>query len=402
MKLSFLFILLINLIACENCYIKKENNNNNNNNNNNGNNEDNNTQNEQKILDNINYISINKNMLKEFFERKNNTNLLNILQKINSQESLSPEMKKHYNNFINEINKPIDNMGSSYSHLASIGNKSNDLELLIKAGANINKKDHEGFTPLQRAVGQNNKDIVDILLNANADLKSQNNDGDTVFHTAVLADSQEIMQSLLDKASFEEANIKNKKSGLIPFHLAITNNKIDMLKLLNNNEKIDINATDNNDNAALDLALLFAAKNTELISELISNENLIIKSDKILTNTLLSKDFLEAILPNKNFNINERLQNNNTILHLSVLSDKIDMVKALNNIENFDINAQNDDQDTALHLAVRNNSIELVQELLSNKKIDTNIKNKSDHIALQIAEESGSQKIVELLKNHHK
>lgn len=400
MKLSLLFILLINLIACENCYIKKENNSNNDDNNN-GNNEDNNIQNEQKTLDNINYISMNKSMLEDFFKRKNNNNLLSILQKINKQQSLSSEMKKHYNNFINEINKPIDNMGSSYSHLASIENKSNDLELLIKAGANINNKDHKGFTPLQRAVGQNNKDIVDILLNANADLKSQNNHGDTVFHTAVLADNQEIMQSLLDKASFAEANIKNKQ-GFTPFLSTIMNNKNNMLKLLNNNKKIDINATDNNGYAALDFALIFAAKNTELISELISNENLIIKSDKILTNTLLNKDFLEAILPNKNFNINERLQNNDTILHLSVLSDKIDMVKALNNIENFDINAQNDDQDTALHLAVRNNSIKLVQELLSNKKIDTNIKNKSDHIALQIAEERGYQKIVELLKNHHK
>ena len=56
-------------------------------------------------------------------------------------------------------------------------------EILINAGAKVNKKDGEGLTPLMYAAA-NNVDIVRMLLKNNADLKAICNQGKTALDYA--------------------------------------------------------------------------------------------------------------------------------------------------------------------------------------------------------------------------
>ena len=47
------------------------------------------------------------------------------------------------------------------------------LQLLIAAGANVNKKEVCGYTPLHLAVKMNNTESVDALLEAGADVETK-------------------------------------------------------------------------------------------------------------------------------------------------------------------------------------------------------------------------------------
>ena len=53
--------------------------------------------------------------------------------------------------------------------------------LLLAAGANVDKQDNDGETPLMRAVIWGNIEVVKELLKAGANKKLKDNDGDTAY-----------------------------------------------------------------------------------------------------------------------------------------------------------------------------------------------------------------------------
>ncbi|MGB0894458.1 MAG: ankyrin repeat domain-containing protein [Parashewanella sp.] len=102
--------------------------------------------------------------------------------------------------------------------------------LLVKKGADINKKDAAGNTPLAQAVLHGNLSAVQLLIKKGADINSQN----TLGETPLMLAAQESHLDMCDiLCGYEElnVNIKNNK-GNTALHIATENGDHHIVKLL--------------------------------------------------------------------------------------------------------------------------------------------------------------------------
>lgn len=83
-----------------------------------------------------------------------------------------------------EIDTTTSNGMSAITLAAAHRTRINALEELIRAGANLNTADNEGYTPLTMAVTQKNGRAISRLLNAGADFTIKNVDGHTALEIA--------------------------------------------------------------------------------------------------------------------------------------------------------------------------------------------------------------------------
>ena len=144
------------------------------------------------------------------------------------------------------------------------------VETLVKAGADLNKKDvYYRYTPLVWAVIENKESIVEILVKAGANLNAKDVSGRTALFWAV-EKNQEIVVKILVEAG-ADLNVK-KKIGDSPLIFAAKNGFESIVKILVEALWIDLKAKDLNakDLNAIDLnakdvygrtALILAARN---------------------------------------------------------------------------------------------------------------------------------------------
>lgn len=112
----------------------------------------------------------------------------------------------------------IDNLGRTPLHQATLLINTEVVRLLVKRGANVNAKTFGGVTPLHNAVQRNQIDSVKILLEAGADVNSTTfYDNRTPLHIAYNLGRIEIVELLL--AAKADINIKDS-NGKIPLLLA--------------------------------------------------------------------------------------------------------------------------------------------------------------------------------------
>lgn len=81
-------------------------------------------------------------------------------------------------------------------HVASVNNDKESVEELLKAGADINAKGENGFTPLHYAVEQGNYNIVNLLIYFGANKSVKNEFNETALDLAVNLDESEIEKFL--------------------------------------------------------------------------------------------------------------------------------------------------------------------------------------------------------------
>ncbi len=104
-----------------------------------------------------------------------------------------------------DVNK-ADNTG--YTPLITAIQYSDDtklVDMLLDKDADVNKADNAGYTPLMFAVSNNNEIIVETLLIANADVDRQDNNGGTALIFAAQYKNSNIINQLLNKG----AQVKN-------------------------------------------------------------------------------------------------------------------------------------------------------------------------------------------------
>jgi hypothetical protein len=114
-------------------------------------------------------------------------------------------------------------------YIASGNGNINIVETLLEGGADINKKNELGATPLFSAAIEGHVDIVMLLLDHGADVNCVSNDGYSSLHFAAQIGHIAVVKELLARG----ANIKNVSNlGITPLFIAVAESKVPMVKLL--------------------------------------------------------------------------------------------------------------------------------------------------------------------------
>lgn len=155
----------------------------------------------------------------------------------------------------------LDETGYSALHVAVVEGHHECAQVLIEAGADINRQAANGFTPLMLAVAHQDIEMMGLLLSRQdscsrtdrrkrCHANQKNRTGQTVLHIAVMASNLEAVQLFLD----EGASASERDSeGLTPLHYVVLqvgneSNGISQVgrifELLLGTGGADINATD--------------------------------------------------------------------------------------------------------------------------------------------------------------
>ena len=294
----------------------------------------------------------------------------------------------------------VDNNGSTIIYRMSLlkdlsMDQMNCLNYLLLKGADANKENYNGYTPLTAHFSSNlfNKEFLDRLVQNNAEINSPDFDGDTPLHFAVMNNNAETVAYLLENGA--NTNVKNK-DGITPLHIAVKEKNYDITgRLLS--AGADRNTKDIDGISALDIV---KAGNDVDLFKLFSITQEDIKRDKLLAELQqavinnISKPAVKAIKENVDKGFYNRpvkqdkgassidgkfVGENPTPLIAALYFGYNDIAKALINI-GADVNKPNDYPFySPLMVAAESGNKEMVN-LLLNKGADVNYQSKMDGI----------------------
>ena len=113
---------------------------------------------------------------------------------------------------------------------ASQRGNTEDVERFISEGADVNKKDNNGDSPIHLSALYGRTETVKLLLDRGATIDVKNNNaGNTPIHLASRYGYIETVKLLLDREA--AIDVKNN-DGDTPIHRAAENGKTDTVKLL--------------------------------------------------------------------------------------------------------------------------------------------------------------------------
>lgn len=240
-------------------------------------------------------------------------------------------------------------IASQFGHIDTI-------RLLLNKGANVNKQDNDGLSPLQHACQNGYSEIVKLFLSIKeTDLNLKHKFDMTALHWAAQKGFADIVTMLI---STEKVDINGRDDeNWTPLHWAVQNGHDDVLDILLNTKGIQINVHQKDE-----MTPLHFAASTGNLSAL---------------KKLLSVDGIEV----------DTVDNGGlTALHWACQNGKYQIVDYIVNVDHrADVNKKDDEGWTPLHWAAQNNDIKSVIELCKNDKIDMNIKDKQGFTPFLIA-----------------
>ncbi|KAG2488171.1 hypothetical protein HYH03_013313 [Edaphochlamys debaryana] len=113
--------------------------------------------------------------------------------------------------------------------LAIIEGREGVVKALIKAGANKNRKDEDGKTPLVLAARHGRLEVVRALLAAGCEVNAADKGGFTALHWAPLSDNTAVIQALLGAGADKESK---SKDGYTPLRCAASHGKTAAVQVL--------------------------------------------------------------------------------------------------------------------------------------------------------------------------
>lgn len=245
---------------------------------------------------------------------------------------------------VNKFNK----CGLSPLHIAAENNNVPVVKLLVKKGADVNIKNKNGVSSLHMAIGNNNLTTTALLLTLNIDINIMNDLGDSPLHLAIKCKSLLIIKLLLSKGA--HINQVNNR-GDLPLHTAVKTGHLSIVRLLLSR---------------------FAKENKNENSSLGMESN---KARKALNRATI---------------VNKLNRDGDSPLHIGAGSRHIFVLELLVE-EGADMNVMNNDGETPLHVAVYNREFSIVQLLLK-KGANINMMNRHGVTPLHLIE---NQKITE-------
>ncbi|XP_029654312.2 receptor-interacting serine/threonine-protein kinase 4-like, partial [Octopus sinensis] len=132
-----------------------------------------------------------------------------------------------------QINKPINEDGRTPLMLACYeGADRRIIEILIKAGGEVGRKDSIGYTALHWAVFGNHLLAVEILLSRGSEVNAQSNDGRTPLHLACWLGSLHTVELLLGHNGIDVNVVSN--NGDTPLHDAVQRQHYNVVSVMLN------------------------------------------------------------------------------------------------------------------------------------------------------------------------
>ena len=136
-------------------------------------------------------------------------------------------------------NKETTDDGYTPLHIATIFEKIELIEILLKEGARVNTKTVYGDTPLMDATILGSANLVKMLINSSdADVHQLDDDKKTILHLALQNVDDEVVDVLLEHGLSVSAVDKN---GRTPLHDAVYYGKVESAQTLINNGKMIVN-----------------------------------------------------------------------------------------------------------------------------------------------------------------
>lgn len=239
---------------------------------------------------------------------------------------------------------------------------------LLSKGAQVDCKDCTGNTPFHIALKLGNQEIMNLLLLFHVDINAKGVRGNTVLHVACAEADCTKVKFLLEKGA---QPTRTNAKGQTAIHSALHN--LQVLKIIIEHmmeKKIPV--------------IKYLNMKDEQGSTLLHNcvELGYADSFSYLLNTIVSEKKSNAVLGSL-FN-DKDIPCGNTLLHLSVKVQRLDMVSALLSYPDVDANAQNKQGNTALHLALELKNQPIVN-ILVQSHATLSIKNNAKMTALDLA-----------------
>lgn len=250
--------------------------------------------------------------------------------------------------------------------------------------------DHDKYSALESAVWNSHPDVVNLLLSYGPPLNETRRDP-PLIQVAI------------------EANVK--ATGLLPRGSSAIQTidraagKMEVLKLLLDQEGVDVNAMGVGGDTALSLAVhrgymdavqvLLERKDIDVNA--CNGRALILAICATPSFQNRTEGLLKTLLDREDIDVNVRTSGGNTALILAARQGKEDAVKLLLERKVLDVNAKTDSGDTALILAVRQGAKDVVELLLKRMELDVNARAGNGDTALMLAVQMGRADLVRLL-----
>jgi ankyrin repeat protein len=258
-------------------------------------------------------------------------------------------------------------------HLAVQSGNATIVQSLLDKGAKVNAKDGVDRTALEIAFSQNPlpAKIIQLLVSklSKDEINEKDIYGNPFLYRALAARNKEIANIFLGRPDID-VNISNR-SHTTPLHLALESGYVDIVQSL-----LDKGAKVNEKNIVAKTPLDIAFANNNLPVELMQ-----------LLVSKLSKD-----------EINEKDLDGDTLVHRALDEKKKEVAKILLTHPDIDVDILGNYNDTLLHIAILCNYVDVVKILLD-KGARLDRKNNSNRTPLELAEHKKFQEIIDLLKD---
>lgn len=257
--------------------------------------------------------------------------------------------------------------------------KNNDIiavNALLKENVNPNFVDEEGYSPLHRAVLNNNLDVVNVLLSYKdidteiklpyeASVDDWYLGGATPLLVASYTGNADIVNGLIEAGS--DIRAKDDIDGAATIHIASANGNNEVINILLNKDNTLINEADSMKDTPLHWASI--KNQTDTISLLLANG-----ADTKLTNS-----------------------DGNTVLHYAAMYGDVNTVNVLLEADSSLASVENNEGITPIYYAIVVSDNDILSSIITNGQIDINKKDSLGYTPLHYAANYGNMEAVVLL-----
>lgn len=257
--------------------------------------------------------------------------------------------------------------------------KNNDIiavNALLKENVNPNFVDEEGYSPLHRAVLNNNLDVVNVLLSYKdidteiklpyeASVDDWYLGGATPLLVASYTGNADIVNALIEAGS--DIRAKDDIDGATTIHIASANGNNEVINILLNKDNTLINEADSMKDTPLHWASI--KNQTDTILLLLANG-----ADTKLTNS-----------------------DGNTVLHYAAMYGDVNTVNVLLEADSSLASVENNEGITPIYYAIVVSDNDILSSIITNGQIDINKKDSLGYTPLHYAANYGNMEAVVLL-----